>query len=81
MDADLKKLRKIVKIMRSEGVLHLEMSGIKLSVAPGALEFKDETKSPPTVSSTDSQIEAALPSPEEMLFWSAPGFFPAEPNQ
>ncbi len=77
MDADLKKLKKIVKFMQKEGVLEYKTSDIALSLSPLAL-FKEEK----SLDSHKEEAETLKPThqytDEEILMWSAQGFVPEE---
>lgn len=74
MDADHKKLKKLVKFMREQGVLTLKMDGIELNLAPQAILPDKPTR--------DSDTETESPAPQfseaDALFWSSPGFVPTD---
>lgn len=72
MDADLKKLKKVTAFMRKQGILNYKTPELELSLAPAALITEPLSQAEP------SQTEDLKPefSPEEMLFWSAPGLHP-----
>ncbi len=73
MEDTLKKIKKLTKFMRENGVITLKSAEIELSLAPQALQLK--TKPDPT-SAEDPKTDA--PSMEEVLFWSSPGEFGLE---
>lgn len=73
MDAQIKKLRKLVKFCREQGVLSVKTSEIELSLAPAALFPKVDN----VPHGTSETIETDEMAPEDILLWSAPG---VEPN-
>jgi len=42
MDNDFKKMKKLIKMMRNEGVLHMKQDEIEISLSPGALFPKND---------------------------------------
>lgn len=69
---ELKDLKTIVDLMRSNGVLKLKALGYELEIAPSAI-IESKTNSQDSV--TSSKITTDQMSEEELLFWSAPGSF------
>lgn len=45
MDNDFKKMKKLIKMMRNEGVLHMKQGEIEISLSPGALFPKNDVSS------------------------------------
>lgn len=73
MDADIKKLKKLVKFMQKEGVLNLKIPEIELQLAASAIQHPDTDV--PDTATTEQPIQDQY-DPEEVLFWSAPGISP-----
>lgn len=78
MSLDLKSIKKLIKLMRSEGVLNLKTSEIELSLSQDHLE-----QAPSGVPILELDTATAPQSPtfteEQILMWSAPGLeFPEE---
>jgi hypothetical protein len=68
MDADLRKVKKLVAFMRKEGVLTLKQGDIELSLSPMAILHE------PAVQSKESEsIPEVKYSDDDVLFWSSPG--------
>jgi hypothetical protein len=81
MDADLKKLKKLTKFCRDNGITSVKLAGIEMSLSPASLFPGDEHKHSPETSLISDAATGADLSPEEQqeqalstLLWSAPGF-------
>jgi hypothetical protein len=74
MDADIKKLKKLVKFMQKEGVLTFKTQEIELSLHHTALFPKENQRD--TNSTESIEKEKSQFTDEEILLWSAPGFDP-----
>jgi hypothetical protein len=73
MDSDVKKLKKLILLMRKQGVLSLKASPFEITLSPLALQVTDEVKTPAQPSDTDPTIDVPSYSEDDLLFWSAPG--------
>lgn len=72
MDADLKKMKKLARTMRKEGVLVYKTPEIELSLSPSAV-FKEEAEPRAQSDSPDNETDPNALSPEDILLWSAGG--------
>jgi len=70
MDADLKKMKKLARTMRNEGILVYKTPEIELSLSPSAV-FKEENRAPLHDSQTNNEIDTDSLSAEDVLLWSA----------
>jgi hypothetical protein len=69
MDQEIKKLKKIVKFMRNEGVMAVKMGDLEINLAPHATHPK-----PTQTEEKQSKLEAEAPfSDQDALFWSSDG--------
>jgi hypothetical protein len=81
MAIDIKNLKKVIKLMRKEGVLELKTPEIEMKLTPDAIEpLARET---PISQTTDSSNENEIPAYSDLdtLFWSSPGYVPEDSNQ
>ena len=75
MDADLKKLKKLTKFMRDNGVLSVKTAEIEMSLAPQALFPVEQAQQVEADTSSDI-ISKPLYTDQEILLWSSPGHNP-----
>lgn len=66
MQADLKKIKKLIKLMRTEGVLALKQGEIELSLSPAALFPKDRQDS----ESTENATQGTPYTEDDLINWS-----------
>lgn len=73
MDDSTKKLKKITKYARENGLLSVKMDGIEITLSPNALFHVEHPKD------NDEEIESS-PEPnlegDALALWSAPGNIP-----
>lgn len=70
MQLDIKKLKKITRFMRKEGVLVLKTPEIELQISPSKL-FHVERKQKLNQSAATETVETQQPTEEELLFYSS----------
>lgn len=70
MDAEIRKLKKLTKFMKKEGITSLKTADIELSIDPKFMFPVEQSTSQPT---TDEIKEEPTYTDEEILMWSAPG--------
>lgn len=77
MDQDLKKMKKLAKMMREQGILVYKTAEIELQLSP-KLAFPVEQSTPKASSEADpaTPTEDSSYTEEEILFWSSPGLTP-----
>ena len=73
MSEELKQIRKLIKMMKKEGVLCLKHKETQISLSPQSL-FKSEEEKTPEEKPSAEQAEVRQYTEEDILFWSAPGF-------
>lgn len=79
MDAELKKIKKLTAFMRKAGILSLKSGDLELSLSPNV--FHEEHTHPSNDASSDApEVPQQVLTDEEILFWSAPGALPGEPE-
>ncbi len=77
MDDSLKKVRKLIALMKREGILSLKQGDIELSLHPSALDYRG-----PDLSNVPTEVEQQpVYTPEQIRDWSIPGLIPEEANQ
>ncbi len=79
MDADLKKIKKLVTFMRKQGVLTLKQADIELSLSPASLQMDFDDHMPKVETINESELKSPYDE-TDMLFWSAPGLNDEVPN-
>lgn len=77
MDEELKKIKKLTAFMRKAGILSLKSGDIELILSADALNKQGLNALDDSQSSDAPQ---GGPSDEALLFWSAPGILPLEPE-
>jgi hypothetical protein len=71
MDADAKKMKKLARIMREQGILSYKTKDFEITVSPAALFPVEQL--PNNQQSADHPIDSPV-DPMEALLWSAPDF-------
>lgn len=73
---DMRSIRKLIKLMKQEGVLVLKVPEMELQISPSSFVQEEVKLLPyaPDAVTTEDHVERA----EDLLFWSAPGQIPAE---
>jgi len=82
MDADFKKIKKLVRLMQKEGVLNLKIPNLELSLSQDAVLRFEPTEKKAHSRDEAPQENKAEPeyTPEDILLWSSQGFMESEPN-
>ena len=65
---DAKNIKKLAKLMRSNGILYLKDAEIEISLDPRFVQSTPKTKHTGPIAEPQDG-----PSDEQILFWSAPG--------
>lgn len=76
MDDNLAKVKKLIKLMKKEGILSLKQGDIELSLHPSALDQQG-----PDLSDAPTEAEPTQYTEDQILNWSSPGYIPEEAKQ
>ena len=72
MDAEYKKLKKIVSFMKKEGVLNYKSPSFEVSLSPMAIRPNEAAADIQTPEPESNRVDNQY-SEQDALFWSAPG--------
>lgn len=72
MDADIKKLKKLTKFMRANGILTWKEGNFEIVLSPQALFPRPKPPAPPTPEEQKKTFEQQQEANLETLLWSSP---------
>lgn len=68
MEIDIRKIKKLVRFMKKEGVLSMKVGGIEMSISPSTIQrMKSHSSESDSIETLDAYTE------DQVLLWSAPG--------